>query len=85
MTKLLLTANNKVLACKQKFRLWIPVWRYDSTMYPQLVVLLRKKSFLHFNTNARFPPFYYMFSANLWLLLNGDASVKIEKMCNLSK
>ena len=43
------------------------------------MVLWRNKSFLHFNTNARFPPVYYMLGANLGLLLNGDVSVMTEK------
>ena len=65
--------------------LWIPVRRCDSNKYPQNIVLWRNKLFLHFNINARFPPFYYMLGGNLGLLLNGDVSVMIEKMCQLSK
>ena len=66
----------------------IRVRRCDSNNYPQQMFFLwRNNSFLHFNTNARFPPFYCngMLGANLGLLLNGDVSVMIEKMYHLSK
>ena len=65
--------------------LWIPDRRCDSNKYPQHIVLWRNKSFLHFNTNARFPQVYYNVGANLGLLLNGGVSVMIKKMCHLSK
>ena len=31
--------------------------------------------FFIFNTNPRFPPFYYMLGANLGLLLHGEVTV----------
>ena len=54
-----------VLALEHKIMLWIPVRQCDYKKYPQHMVLRRNKSFLHLNTNARFPPFYYMLGANV--------------------